>query len=206
MAKNFTPKGKIVRRLGVNIYGNPKYDRLLERRPTPPGEHGAARKGKPSDYSRQLQEKQKVRFCYGLSEKQFRRVFTKAKSMKGIAGHNMLELLERRLDNMIFRLGMASTRSEARVFVKHGHYLVNGRKVNIPSALVSPGDVIEVREKSRKIEKITEALDGVMRRGIPSWLELERDAFKGTVKSAPVREELTSPAIEEQLIVELYSK
>jgi small subunit ribosomal protein S4 len=206
MAKNFTPKGKIVRRLGVNIYGNPKYDRLLERRPTPPGEHGAARKGKPSDYSRQLQEKQKVRFCYGLSEKQFRRVFTKAKSMKGIAGHNMLELLERRLDNMIYRLGMASTRAEARVFVKHGHYLVNGRKVNIPSALVSPGDVIEVREKSRKVEKIVEALDGVMRRGIPSWLELERDAFKGTVKSAPVREELTSPAIEEQLIVELYSK
>jgi len=206
MAKNFTPKGKIVRRLGVNIYGNPKYDRLLERRPTPPGEHGAARKGKPSDYYRQLQEKQKVRFCYGLSEKQFRRVFTKAKAMKGIAGHNMLELLERRLDNMIYRLGMASTRAEARVFVKHGHYLVNGRKVNIPSALVGPGDVIEVREKSRKVEKIVEALDGVMRRGIPSWLELERDAFKGTVKSAPVREELTSPAIEEQLIVELYSK
>lgn len=116
MAKNFTPKGKIVRRLGVNIYGNPKYDRLLERRPTPPGEHGAARKGKPSDYSRQLQEKQKVRFCYGLSEKQFRRVFTKAKAMKGIAGHNMLELLERRLDNMVYRLGMASSRAEARVF------------------------------------------------------------------------------------------
>lgn len=206
MAKNFTPKGKIVRRLGVNIYGNPKYDRLLERRPTPPGEHGAGRRGKPSDYSRQLQEKQKVRFCYGLSEKQFRRVFTKAKAMKGIAGHNMLVLLERRLDNMVYRLGMASTRAEARVFVKHGHYLVNGRKVNIPSALVGPGDVIEVREKSRKVEKIVEALDGVMRRGIPSWLELERDAFKGTVKSAPVREELTSPAIEEQLIVELYSK
>jgi len=206
MAKNFTPKGKIVRRLGVNIYGNPKYDRLLERRPTPPGEHGAGRRGKPSDYSRQLQEKQKVRFCYGLSEKQFRRVFTKAKAMKGIAGHNMLELLERRLDNMVYRLGMASTRAEARVFVKHGHYLVNGRKVNIPSALVNPGDVIEVREKSRKVEKIVEALDGVMRRGIPSWLELERDAFKGTVKSAPAREELTSPAIEEQLIVELYSK
>jgi small subunit ribosomal protein S4 len=126
--------------------------------------------------------------------------------MKGIAGHNMLELLERRLDNMVYRLGMASSRAEARVFVRHGHYLVNGRKVNIPSALVSPGDVIEVREKSRKVEKIIEALDGVMRRGIPSWLELERDAFKGTVKSAPVREELTSPAIEEQLIVELYSK
>ena len=206
MAKNFTPKGKIVRRLGVNIYGNPKYDRLLERRPTPPGDHGAARRGKPSDYARQLQEKQKVRFCYGLSEKQFRRVFTKAKSMKGIAGHNMLVLLERRLDNMIYRLGMASTRAEARLFVRHGHYLVNGRKVNIPSALVSPGDVIEVKERSRKIDKITEALDGVMRRGIPSWLELDRDAFKGVVKSAPVREELTSPVFEEQLIVELYSK
>ncbi|MDY0291302.1 MAG: 30S ribosomal protein S4 [Desulfuromonadaceae bacterium] len=206
MAKNCTPKGKIVRRLGVNIYGNPKYDRLLERRPTPPGQHGAARKGKPSDYSRQLLEKQKVRFCYGLSEKQFRRVFTRAKAMKGIAGNNMLVLLERRLDNMVYRLGMASSRAQARIFVRHGHYLVNGRKVNIPSALVDPGDVIEVREKSRKIEKIVEALDGVMRRGVPTWLELDRDAFKGTVKSAPVREELTSPVIEEQLIVELYSK
>ncbi|MBN2645243.1 MAG: 30S ribosomal protein S4 [Desulfuromonadaceae bacterium] len=206
MAKNFTPKGKIVRRLGENIYGNPKYDRLLERRPTPPGQHGASRRGKTSDYSRQLQEKQKVRFCYGLSEKQFRRVFAKAKAMKGITGHNMLQLLERRLDNMVFRLGLASTRAEARVFVRHGHYLVNGRKVDIPSALVRTGDVIEVREKSRKIGKISEAMDGVMRRGIPSWLELDRDAFKGTVKTLPVREELTSPVFEEQLIVELYSK
>ncbi len=206
MAKNFTPKGKIVRRLGANIYGNPKYDRLLERRPTPPGDHGAARKGKPSDYARQLLEKQKVRFCYGLSEKQFRSVFAKAKAMKGIAGHNMLEILERRLDNMVYRLGMASTRAEARLFVRHGHYLVNGRKVNIPSALVDSGDVIEIREKSRKVEKIVEALDAVMRRGIPPWLELERDAFKGTVKTAPVRAEITSPAVEEQLIVELYSK
>lgn len=206
MAKNFTPKGKIVRRLGVNIYGNPKYDRLLERRPTPPGEHGAGRRGKPSDYSRQLNEKQKVRFCYGLSESQFRRVFAKAKGMKGITGHNMLVLLERRLDNMVYRLGLASTRTEARLFVRHGHFLVNGRKVDIPSYLVRAGDVIEVREKSRKIAKISEALDSVMRRGIPAWLELERDAFKGTVKTLPAREELTSPVFEEQLIVELYSK
>ncbi len=206
MAKNFTPKGKIVRRLGVNIYGNPKYDRLLERRPTPPGQHGAGRKGKPSDYSRQLIEKQKVRFCYGLSEKQFRRVFDKAKGMKGITGHNMLVLLERRLDNMVFRLGLASTRTEARLFVRHGHFLVNGRKVDIPSYLVNAGDVISVREKSRKIAKISEALDSVMRRGIPAWLELERDVFKGTVKTLPAREELTSPVFEEQLIVELYSK
>lgn len=206
MAKNFTPKGKIVRRLGVNIFGNPKYDRLLERRPTPPGEHGAGRKGKPSDYSRQLIEKQKVRFCYGLSEKQFRRVFDKSKGMKGITGHNMLILLERRLDNMVYRLGLASTRTEARLFVRHGHFLVNGRKVDIPSYLVSTGDVIEVREKSRKVVKIAEALDSVMRRGIPAWLELERDAFKGTVKTLPAREELTSPVFEEQLIVELYSK
>ncbi|MBW2185083.1 MAG: 30S ribosomal protein S4 [Desulfuromonadales bacterium C00003068] len=206
MAKNFTPKGKIVRRLGVNIFGNPKYDRLLERRPTPPGQHGAGRKGKPSDYSRQLIEKQKVRFCYGLSEKQFRRVFDKSKGMKGITGHNMLILLERRLDNMVYRLGLASTRTEARLFVRHGHFLVNGRKVDIPSYLVSTGDVIEVREKSRKVVKIAEALDSVMRRGIPAWLELERDAFKGTVKTLPAREELTSPVFEEQLIVELYSK
>ncbi|MDY0190622.1 MAG: 30S ribosomal protein S4 [Desulfuromonas sp.] len=206
MAKNFTPKGKIVRRLGVNIYGNPKYDRLLERRPTPPGQHGAGRRGKPSDYSRQLNEKQKVRFCYGLSEKQFRRVFDKAKGMKGVTGSNMLVLLERRLDNMVFRLGLASTRTEARLFVRHGHFLVNGRKVDIPSYLVRAGDVITVREKSRKIAKISEAMDSVMRRGIPTWLELERDAFKGTVKTLPAREELTSPVFEEQLIVELYSK
>lgn len=206
MAKNFMPKGKIVRRLGVNIFGNPKYDRLLERRPTPPGQHGAARKGKPSDYARQLLEKQKVRFCYGLSEKQFRHVFDKSKAMKGITGHNMLQLLERRLDNMVFRLGLAASRAEARVFVRHGHYLVNGRKVDIPSYLVKAGDVIEVKEKSRKVAKIAEAMEGVMRRGIPTWLSLERDAFRGTVKSIPLREELTSPVFEEQLIVELYSK
>lgn len=206
MAKNFTPKGKIVRRLGVNIFGNPKYDRLLERRPTPPGQHGGGRRGKPTDYSRQLTEKQKVRFCYGLSEKQFRRVFDKAKQMKGITGHNMLVLLERRLDNMVYRLGFASSRTEARMYVRHGHFLVNGRKVDIPSYLVRAGDVIEVREKSRKIAKISEALDSVMRRGVPTWLELERDAFKGTVKTLPEREELTSPVFEEQLIVELYSK
>jgi small subunit ribosomal protein S4 len=206
MAKNFMPKGKIVRRLGVNIYGNPKYDRLLERRPTPPGQHGAGRKSKPSEFSRQLMEKQKVRFCYGLSEKQFRRVFDKAKSMKGVTGSNMLVLLERRLDNMVYRLGFAATRTEARLFVRHRHFLVNGRRVDIPSYLVSAGDVIEVREKSRKIAKITEALDSVMRRGIPAWLQLERDAFKGNVITLPAREELTSPVFEEQLIVELYSK
>jgi len=177
----------------------------VERRNYAPGQHGQGRI-KVSDFGLQLREKQRVKRTYGLLEKQFRSYFARADRMKGVTGENLMILLERRLDSMVYRLGFTTSRSEARQLVRHCHFLVNGRKVNVPSYLVRVGDVIEVREKSRQIARINEALDGVMRRGVPSWVELERDAFKGTVKTIPVRAEMTTPAFNEQLIVELYSK
>jgi small subunit ribosomal protein S4 len=177
----------------------------VERRNYAPGQHGQGRV-KVSNYGIQLREKQKVKRSYGLLEGQFRSYFEKADRMKGITGENLLVLLERRLDSVIYRLGFATSRNEARQLVRHNHFLVNGRKVNIPSFLVRPGDVVELREKSRQVARINEALDGVMRRGVPSWLELDRAACKGTLKTLPVREELTTPAFQEKLVVELYSK
>jgi small subunit ribosomal protein S4 len=176
----------------------------IKRRNYPPGQHGQGR-SKTSDYGVQLREKQKVRRIYGLLEKQFRGYFHEADRMKGVTGENLLSLLERRLDNAIYRLGFASSRTESRQFVRHGHFTVNGRKVNIPSIQLKVGDVIELREKSRKVVAVNDSLEAVVRRGIPQWLELERDAFKGVIKSLPVREDITTP-IQEQLIVELYSK
>ncbi len=177
----------------------------LERRNYAPGQHGQ-RRGKVSDYGTQLREKQKVKRTYGLQEKQFRLYFKKADRMKGVTGENLLVLLERRLDSIIYRLGFADSRAQARTLVRHGHFQVNGQKVNVPSFLVRANDVVTLREKSREVACINESLDSVMRRGVPSWLELERDAFKGTVKAMPVRSELTTPEFQEQLIVELYSK
>jgi len=177
----------------------------VERRNYAPGQHGQGRI-KVSDYGTQLREKQRVKRTYGLLERQFRAYFAKADRMKGVTGENLLILLERRLDSMVYRLGFATSRNEARLLVRQGHFLVNGRKVNIPSFLVRVGDVIELREKSRQVARVNEALDGVMRRGVVSWVELDRAAFKGTVKTLPVREEMTTPVFQEQLIVELYSK
>jgi small subunit ribosomal protein S4 len=142
---------------------------------------------------------------YGLLEKQFRGYFKAAERKKGVTGENLLVLLETRLDNIVYRLGFASSRNEARQMVNHGHFLVNGKKVDVTSYLLKPGNVIEVREKSRKQEKINSSLDAVVRRGVPEWLELERDNFKGTVKALPTRDDITMP-IQENLIVELYSK
>jgi small subunit ribosomal protein S4 len=176
----------------------------IKRRNYPPGQHGQSR-AKVSDYGVQLREKQKVRRIYGVLEKQFRSYFDKADRMKGVTGENLLSLLERRLDSVIYRTGFASSRTEARQLIRHGHFTLNGRKANIPSILVRIGDVVELREKSRKITSIIESLEGVVRRGLPQWLELEKDAYRCTVKSLPVREDITMP-IQEQLIVELYSK
>lgn len=176
----------------------------IKRRNYPPGQHGQGRT-KVSDYGLQLREKQKVRRIYGILENQFRGYFAKADRMKGVTGANLLSLLERRLDNIVYRLGFASSRTEARQLVKHSHFTLNGRKANVPSILVRPGDVVELREKSRKVVSINESLEGVVRRGVPQWLELEKDAYKGVVKTLPVREDITMP-IQEQLIVELYSK
>lgn len=170
-----------------------------------PGQHGQQRRGKQSDYGVQLREKQKVKRMYGLSEKQFHLFFKRADRKKGITGMNLLEYLERRMDNVVYRLGFVNSRNQGRHFVLHRHFLVNGKRVNIPSYLVQKGDVIEVREKSRKNQAIIEAVEAVDRRGVPQWLELEKDNFKGTIKDYPVREDLTMP-MQEQLIVEFYSK
>jgi small subunit ribosomal protein S4 len=177
----------------------------FERRGYAPGQHGQGRV-KVTDYGTQLRAKQKVKRTYGLLENQFRSYFGKAERMKGVTGENLLVLLERRLDSMVYRLGFATSRNEARLLVRQGHFRVNGRKVNIASYLVRVGDVVDLREKSRQVTRINEALDGVMRRGVPSWVELDRAAFKGTVKTLPVREEMTTPEFQEHLIVELYSK
>jgi len=177
----------------------------VERRNYAPGQHGQ-RRTKVSDYGIQLREKQKVKRTYGLQEKQFRLYFDKADRMKGVTGENLLMLLERRLDSIVYRLGFAVSRAQARTLVRHGHFKVNDCKVDIPSYLVRPEDVVSLREKSREIACINEWLDSVMRRGVPSWVELDRDAFKGSIKALPVRSELTTPEFQEQLIVELYSK
>lgn len=177
----------------------------FDRRGYPPGEHGERRGRKISDYGIQLREKQKVKRMYGLSEKQFRLFFERADRQKGITGTNLLVLLERRLDNVVFRLGFVNSRAQGRQLVRHNHFSVNGTKVNIPSYLVGIGDAVEVREKSRKIAAISDSMDAVVRRGIPQWLDLEKDNHKGLVKAFPVREDLTMP-MQEQLVVELYSK
>jgi small subunit ribosomal protein S4 len=176
----------------------------IERRNYPPGEHGQARP-KFSEYSIQLREKQKLRRIYGVLERQFRRYFAMADRGKGVTGEALLQLLERRLDNIVYRLGFATSRAEARQLVRHGHFRVNGRKVDVPSYLVRPGDAITVRERSRQVACIREALELAQRRGVPDWLEMNPEAFAGSVKALPARADLTMP-INEKLVVELYSK
>ncbi len=177
----------------------------VERRAFPPGQHGQSRRSKMSDYGLQLREKQKVKRMYGLAEKQFKLTYQKAARLKGVTGQNLLMLLELRLDNVVYRLGFASSRTQARHWVRHGHITVNGKRVDIPSARVKVGDVVAVREKSREIGQIKASLEAVARRTVPSWLELDAANFSGTVKALPNREELTLP-MQEQLIVELYSR
>jgi small subunit ribosomal protein S4 len=175
-----------------------------DRRPNAPGQHGRARK-KMSDYAVQLREKQKVRRVYGILEKQFHGYFVNADMAKGVTGANLLAYLERRLDNVVYRLGFAHSRPQARQMVRHGLFTLNGRKVSIPSIQVRAGDVVEVPEKNRAIPVLAAAQDAVGRRGLPAWLELEAAAFKGIVKALPQREDIQFP-INESLIVELYSK
>jgi len=158
-----------------------------------------------SDYAVQLREKQKVKHMYGMLEGQFRNFFFKAEQRRGVTGDNLILMLERRLDNVVYRLGFAGSRDQARQLVRHNHFLVNNRKVNIPSYQVAVNDVVALKEKSRKNEVIADNLEGVARRGVPGWLELDAANFQGTVKALPGREEVTMP-IQEQLIVELYSK
>ena len=209
MARYIGPVCRLCRRKDMKLFL--KGDRCYtdkcgyERRAYAPGQHGQNRRRKASDYGEQLREKQKVKRIYGIAERQFRGYYFRASRMKGVTGENLLILLERRLDNIVYRLGFASDHAEARQLVRHGHFQVNGTHVNIPSYLVRVNDVITVREKSKKIVRLSDSLAAVDRRGVPQWLELDKDNFRGKIKSFPAREDFTMP-IREQLIVELYSK
>jgi small subunit ribosomal protein S4 len=208
MARYIGPVCRLCRREGMKLFlkGERCYTEkcAIEKRNFPPGQHGKTRKAKLAGYGIQLREKQKVKRIYGLAERQFRGYYHKAVRMKGVTGENLLQLLERRLDNVVYRLGFASDHAEARQLVRHAHFRVNGHKVNIPSFLCRANDTIEVKEGSKKVTRVLESLGAVDRRGVPKWLELDKDAFKGKLTSLPSREDLTLP-IREQLIVELYS-
>lgn len=208
MAKYNESKCRLCRREGSKLFL--KGDRCFtdkcafERRPYAPGQHGRARK-KMTDYATQLREKQKVRRMYGVLERQFHGYFVKADHAKGVTGENLLTMLERRLDSVIYRMGFANSRQQARQLVRHGIFTLNGHKANIPSMLVHVGDEINVPEKNRKIPVLAEAQQVIARRGMPGWLEVDATAFKGVVKALPQREDIQTP-INENLIVELYSK
>jgi small subunit ribosomal protein S4 len=201
MARYRGPKSKIARRFRDPIFGP---DKVLERKNYGPGQHGnSRRRGKQSEYAIQLAEKQKAKYTYGILERQFRKMFEKASSIKGITGENLLQLCEGRLDNTVYRLGIAPTRRAARQFVNHRHITVNDEIVSIPSYELKPGDVIAVRERSKSLEAITESVHGT-NRSYP-WLEFDKSSLKGKFLSVPTREDIPEN-IKEQLIVELYSK
>lgn len=208
MAKYTGPVCRLCRREGVKLFL--KGSRCMtekcaiERRSYPPGQHGQGRQ-RISEYSAQLREKQKLRRIYGLQERQFRGFFGKAERRAGITGDHLLRLLELRLDNVVYRLGFASSRKEARQLINHGHLLRNGRKTDVPACVLKPGDVVEIRQRSRGLVPILSALEAVDGRGIPGWLELDRAAFKGTVRALPTKEEIALP-VNEQMVVELYSR
>jgi small subunit ribosomal protein S4 len=205
MARYTGPKSRVSRRLGVNIWGTAGETKALDRRPYPPGDHGRdRRRNSNSEYLAQLQEKQKARFSYGMTERQFRNVYAEAAKRQGVTGHILLELLERRLDNVVYRAGWAATRGQARQFVSHGHINVNGRRVNISSFRVRKGDVIELRDKSREMVVVRWNLD-VLDRSAPGWLEAGEGGQQVTVRELPSRDQIDIP-VREQLIVELYSK
>ena len=200
---------KLCRREGLKLFL--KGDRCfspkcaIEKRNYPPGVHGQRRVKKVTDYGLQLREKQKMKRVYSILERQFRNYFHMAERQKGITGENLLRLLERRLDNVVYRVGFASSRNEARQIVRHGHLLVNGRRVDIPSYLVRPGEHVQVSDKSREMLAIKAALEGVKKRELPSWLELDPQAMRGVVRALPAREDIVIP-VQEQLVVALYSK
>ena len=205
MSRYTGPKARVSRRLGTNIWGTKGETDALEKRPYPPGEHGRTlRRGNSSEYLIQLQEKQKARFSYGLTERQFRNIFKEASRRDGVTGDNMLRYLELRLDNFVYRAGWASSRPQARQFVNHGHVSVNGQRVNIPSYRLRKGDEVTLRDKAKGMIVIqwnSEVLD----RESPAWIDMINDGFGAKVRELPIREQIDIP-IREQLIVELYSK
>jgi len=208
VARHTDPVCRLCRREGMKLFL--KGDRCfkekcaIEKRQYPPGQHGR-RRSKIQGYGVQLREKQKVKRIYGVQETQFRRYFREAERGRGITGETLLSMLERRLDNVVFRLGFASSRAMARQVVAHGHVQLNGRKADVPSLLVKAGDVLELRERSRKNQQVAASLATAPGRGIPAWLTLEAERFRGTVNAAPTRADIPLP-VSEQLIVELYSK
>jgi len=202
MARYRGPKSKIARKFGEPIFGS---DKAFEHKNYPPGMHGlSAKRRKKSEYGLQLKEKQKAKYTYGILERQFRSLFKKASSAKGVTGEVLLQLLEARLDNVVFRMGIAKTRAAARQFVSHKHIIVNGNIVNIPSYSVKPGDIVGVREKSKSLEEITDSLNS-RRSSRYEWLEWNNEQMLGKFVNRPEREEIPEN-IKEQLIVELYSK
>tara|TARA_Y100001968_G_scaffold298989_1_gene309278 strand:+ start:1840 stop:2451 length:612 start_codon:yes stop_codon:yes gene_type:complete len=203
MARYTGPRAKICRRLEMAVFESPKFS--APRKNYAPGQHGQTRRRKVSNYGIQLREKQRAKYLYGLLEKQFRICFKKAQSKQGPTGHNLLKILESRLDNTIYRLSFAPTRSAARQLVSHKHFLVNNRVVNIPSYILKPGDVVQVRDKSKTIELILESMRKVQGENPMPWLTLDKAKLIGTFDSIPERTEIPE-LINEQLIVELYSK
>ncbi len=207
MARYTGPVCKLCRREGQKLFlkGERCYFKCtFERRGYPPGQHGQ-RRGKQKDYGIRLREKQKIRRIYGVLEKQFRIYFREAERQKGVTGENLLRLLESRFDNMVYRSGFASSRPEARQLVLHNHFTLNGAKVNIPSYLLKAGDVIQVKERSRTVQKIEVAIGSAQQRGVPEWLNVEQDKMQVTISALPTREQVPE-TIEEQLVIELYSK
>lgn len=200
MSRYTGPRGRRDRRAGVMLSSMRKNP--LDRKPYPPGEHGRGRH-RQTEYGMRLLEKQKARWFYGVSEKQFRRAYDRATRMQGVTGENLLRLMETRMDNVVFRMGFATSRPQARQLVVHGHFFLNGRKHNIPSAILKPNDVITVRDKSRKLEPIQNAVENVVT--VPAWLEADHDNFTGRVLHTPSRDEIEAP-VEEQLIIEFYSR
>ena len=209
MARYIGPVCKLCRREGMKLYlkGDRCYSEkcAYTRRPYPPGQHGQGRI-KLSEYAIRLREKQKVRRIYGVLEQQFRGYYHNASARKGRTGEEMLSLLERRLDNLVYRLGFAGSRSDARQLLRHGHEKVNDKRVDIPSYVVRAGDTISLTEKARKFKRVQAAFEGADKRPVLTWLEVDRENFAGKVKSGPVRDELNEPVIDEQLIVEYYSR
>lgn len=206
MSRFSGPKGKIVRRFGLNVYGNLKFDRLLAKRSNAPGMHGVKQgRKKLSDYALQLTEKQKLKYTYGLGERQFRVVFARALKRKGITADTLLILLESRFDNSLYRMGMAPTRDAAKQLITHGHLKINGRRCNIASRTLRANDVITVKDSARSRALVQRFLEENKSREVPAWLAVDRDQLKGSVVRSPIRTELQSIA-NEQLVVELYSK
>jgi small subunit ribosomal protein S4 len=199
------PKARLCRREGINLFGSDKYQKIMGRRPGIPGLHGAKRLGKMTEYAKQLREKQKAKRMFGLSEKQFRRTFDRASAMEGVAGANMLQLLERRLDNVLYRAGLAATRMQARQFASHGLFMLNGRRIDVPSVQVRVGDVIEVRSKSKNSPVFKKNLEELSNVDAPTWLKVDTKKLQVEVTDIPAVQHFEQ-AIEPQMIVEFYSR